>query len=144
MNLSILILMLAMLGGCAASYTQPAIRLDHPASAAAVEAPLPEPTRTLALTGVEPVQPTPRSGGMEHLGHGMADRADPAPSMPVVNATAPVREPTPPTQPGAAAAAAIIYACPMHPEITSDEPGQRCPRCGMALKPIPPPTGAPR
>jgi len=26
----------------------------------------------------------------------------------------------------------VIYACPMHPEVTSDQPG-RCPQCGMKL-----------
>src|SRR5215469_12976503 len=26
----------------------------------------------------------------------------------------------------------VLYACPMHPEVTSDEPG-RCPECGMKL-----------
>ena len=28
--------------------------------------------------------------------------------------------------------AAIVYACPMHPEVTSDKPGT-CPKCGMTL-----------
>ena len=28
--------------------------------------------------------------------------------------------------------AAVSYACPMHPEVTSDQPG-RCPQCGMKL-----------
>jgi FtsP/CotA-like multicopper oxidase with cupredoxin domain len=29
----------------------------------------------------------------------------------------------------------VSYACPMHPEITSDQPG-RCPKCGMKLVPV--------
>jgi hypothetical protein len=29
-------------------------------------------------------------------------------------------------------ASAAIYACPMHPEVTSDTPGT-CPKCGMTL-----------
>lgn len=27
---------------------------------------------------------------------------------------------------------AVIYTCPMHPEVTSDKPGN-CPKCGMTL-----------
>ena len=36
----------------------------------------------------------------------------------------------PDTEPGAA----VIYVCPMHPEVTSTEPA-RCPDCGMKLLP---------
>lgn len=28
---------------------------------------------------------------------------------------------------------ATLYQCPMHPEVTSDKPGQKCPTCGMNL-----------
>jgi hypothetical protein len=36
----------------------------------------------------------------------------------------------------AASSGAVIYACPMHPEVTSNEPGT-CPKCGMLLRPQP-------
>ncbi len=35
-------------------------------------------------------------------------------------------------------AAAVVYTCPMHPEIRQDAPGT-CPKCGMALEPLLPP-----
>ena len=33
---------------------------------------------------------------------------------------------------GAEEQSAAVYSCPMHPEVTSSEPG-KCPKCGMAL-----------
>jgi Cu(I)/Ag(I) efflux system membrane fusion protein len=42
------------------------------------------------------------------------------------------RDAAPAAAPGAAAARAPLYQCPMHPQITADEPG-RCPICGMDL-----------
>lgn len=36
---------------------------------------------------------------------------------------------------GAPGAQAVIYQCPMHPEVTLDRPG-KCSICGMKLTPI--------
>jgi FtsP/CotA-like multicopper oxidase with cupredoxin domain len=36
----------------------------------------------------------------------------------------------------------VVYACPMHPEVTSEEPG-RCPKCGMKLLATQLPAAAP-
>jgi FtsP/CotA-like multicopper oxidase with cupredoxin domain len=43
-------------------------------------------------------------------------------------------------EPDVAAGEALIYTCPMHPEVVSEEPG-RCPSCGMKLIAEAAPTG---
>jgi FtsP/CotA-like multicopper oxidase with cupredoxin domain len=43
-------------------------------------------------------------------------------------------------EPDAGADGALVYTCPMHPEVASDEPG-RCPSCGMKLIAEAAPTG---
>lgn len=34
------------------------------------------------------------------------------------------------------AAQPVVYACPMHPDVTSTKRGKRCPKCGMDLRPV--------
>jgi Cu(I)/Ag(I) efflux system membrane fusion protein len=58
--------------------------------------------------------------------------AHPAPTAPPTPAHAPSKNVTPPSS--AKAPPAVVYSCPMHPEVQSPTPGQ-CPKCGMNLVP---------
>lgn len=100
-----------LLAGCTAAYTEPALPPDHPASSGAPESPLPDRSRTLDLADAEPVSPAAQARPDHHA-------ADETP---------------PPDHAAPGAPRAAAYACPMHPEVTSDQPDQRCPKCGMRL-----------
>ena len=65
-----------------------------------------------------PHQSSAAPGEVGHAGHDHAEHARPAVSE----------------QGAAPAGDAIVYTCPMHPEIVRDAPGN-CPICGMKLVP---------
>jgi DNA-directed RNA polymerase subunit RPC12/RpoP len=61
--------------------------------------------------------------GMKLVLKGKPRAADPA-STPAASAAAP----------HSSSPKAVVYACPMHPEVTGSQPG-KCPKCGMKLVP---------
>jgi hypothetical protein len=99
------------LAGCSATYTDPDLPPDHPANAQADEAPPPERSATLDLAAADPLTP---AVGAQQAGH-QAHATEVAPAELAGGVAAP-------------------YSCPMHPEVTSSKPDQRCPKCGMRLQ----------
>ena len=116
--------LLLLVVGCAA--TKPmTLGPDHPASPSAAEAPVPEPSNTLATAHPPgmPQQPAADPAGHDHHPHDLGGMNMPA------AATAPTASGGAATQPTGQQA---TYTCPMHPEVVSNKPG-KCSKCGMTL-----------
>lgn len=133
MKKPLLMATLSVLGGCATSYTEPNLSSDHPANPNAEQAPPPTRWRTLDLAAADPVTPAQAGAGMDHSGHGMGEKTEPKAAEPGMEAGGHKHE----APPSSSAGVAVMYTCPMHPEVMSDKPDQRCPKCNMKLEPVP-------
>lgn len=117
-RLLILSIGVAFTAGCASTPSDSPIGSDHPASADAAHSPMPAASATLAHS--DPLQTPPGEAPADavKMDHGgMAGMSGSSPSE-----RAATSQPT----------ASATYACPMHPEVTSNEPS-KCPKCGMKL-----------
>ena len=152
---------LVLFAGCASAPAPEPLPTDHPANPAAAEVEPPPPSQTLALTTGDPVQSianqtntaasppagTPGDGHVQHdadaqprpgavnPGSSAAVQADPHAHHANHGGAATTRPST--TQP--------LYVCPMHPELVSSNPNDRCPKCNMRInKPLRPTTAPAR
>lgn len=109
MSRSIALLACALFGaGCAVQSPSP-VPSDHPASIDASSSVMPGLSQTLS---------TPSESSSDRSNESMK-------AMPGMNHAMPSGE-------HPATAASGMFVCPMHAEVTSNEPG-KCPKCGMAL-----------
>lgn len=147
------VVLAAALGGCSgSSVADPAASANHPANPGSLAPAVPPASTTLALTDPVVLAGNPPVSH-EHVGPGTNDPIlGPAEQAPDSGADdSPIARPSdvplggirdsghehgmaagsgstqPSTQPAA------LYVCPMHPEVTSDQPDQRCSICGMKL-----------
>ena len=131
---------LALLSGCAGDGGQPRLASDHPANPDAAVAPLPPPSETLAVAANMPPAAAPEGAqdhsamqhGREHGEHGgTAQRGTDATGH--AQHGKPAQPTTSPSTASHPTGASAVYVCPHHPEVTSDKPDERCPKCEMKL-----------
>ena len=155
-RMSLIALGAILLAGCAVPSSPPALSADHPANPDAAAASAPAPSMTLAVNEPGGSASPADMPGMQHdmgamqegsgqMNHGASGAGPGTPDMPQAGheghgSGAPAEGPQAGTnQPGAAAssAAQTLYACPMHKDVTSTDPQDRCPKCKMKInKPL--------
>lgn len=127
-----LVATLVLLVGCAARYRGMSLSNDHPANPDAPMEPAAPHGRILDVSAADPIVPG-QAPGMQHEEHDMGTAGS------TESTTSHSSEHTGTAGHGEAASqssdAKVIYECPMHPEITADKAGERCPKCGMRLVP---------
>lgn len=129
--LSILVLLVAC-----GKRTVVEVPASHPASPSAAQAPLPEPSTTLAITPDQRDRTDAPRADPDHADHqrgksAPTSKAEAEPVGPGHQGHGTPSEGDDTKPPGAA----VAYRCPMHPEVTSDKPGT-CPKCEMKLEPV--------
>lgn len=112
------------------------VALNDPASPKAETAEAPEGAGVLAS---DPSQPSEGGGAPaashDHAAHGKCTSAkEHCDGAHAAHSHATSGEHESAGHDGATSDTAVIYTCPMHPEIRENKPG-RCPKCGMNLEP---------
>ena len=121
---------LLLLAGCASDPILTELPTTHPASPGGVVATLSPASDTLSVAAADPVSPGGAANPVaDHSGHAMT-HGDGHGAHPEAAANA--------EAPGAPAdATAQLYVCPMHKDVTANDPSDRCPKCKMKVnKPV--------
>jgi|SRR5690625_777503 len=115
-----LLMLVLFLSGCASGFKEIKLSEDHPAHPEATATSLPLRSQSLAIAEQDRHSDARAAAGAESVNQGDHSAMDHGNS----EAEREEKEDEPEG----------IYACPMHPEVTSNDPEARCPKCGMRLE----------